>query len=225
MVQKVGEPLLLPLPCGLSYAGQSLCHAGPALRPERVWLVRIPRGPRPSLHHLLHRHAGFVRRLRRYYDGVRLLTSVHHWLRLFTFPTRAARRSPTPRSDVRPPRFQRDPFERDGFFDHGRATAPRLAGPLMLPSTFPTVSASATGISRLIGPPHSIAVYASRPPSPTELAQHSLPGRTLLPCLCRTSTGWIAPALLAHRELRKCGNAPVGPGAGAIPALPRRDNP
>jgi hypothetical protein len=43
--------------------------------------------------------------------------------------------------------------------------------------------------------PHAIAVYASRPLSPG-LTQHSLPsGRC--PLLGR-STGWIAPACLAH---------------------------
>jgi hypothetical protein len=77
---------------------------------------------------------------------------------------------------MRSPRFRRDPFVRDGVFDHGRATAPRIPGPQMSPSTFPTVSASASSIvSRLNSPPHTIVVYASRPPSPTT-PQHSQPG-------------------------------------------------
>ena len=46
----------------------------------------------------------------------------------------------------------------------------------MLPSTLLTVSASASiWLSRLNSPPHTIAVYASQPPSPTT-TQHSLPG-------------------------------------------------
>ena len=46
----------------------------------------------------------------------------------------------------------------------------------MLPSTLLTGSASAVlWLSRLNGTPHTIAVYASRPPSPAT-TQHSLPG-------------------------------------------------
>ena len=59
----------------------------------------------------------------------------------------------------------------------------------MLPSTVPTVSASATlPISWLNPPPHPITVYASHPPSPTT-AQHSLPGGALPPCRGRSFTG------------------------------------
>ena len=53
-------------------------------------MARVPLGPRPSLHPLRHRCSGFVRGLLRYYGGVRLLGSVHHRLRLFTFPMRAS---------------------------------------------------------------------------------------------------------------------------------------
>jgi len=46
----------------------------------------------------------------------------------------------------------------------------------MLPSTLLTASASASlCLSRLNSTPHTIAVYASRPPSPAT-TQHSLPG-------------------------------------------------
>ena len=80
------------------------------------------------------------------------------------------------RSNAGPPRFRRDPFLRDGVFDHGRASAPRITGPHMLPSTLLTVSASAIlWLSRLNNLPHRIVVYASQPPSPTT-TQHSLPG-------------------------------------------------
>src|ERR1700686_5171587 len=87
--------------------------------------------------------------------------------------TRAAiRRWPS----VGSPRFQRDPFVRDGVFDLGRATAPRVAAPHMLPSA--TLKASASAIlllSRLNSPPRRIAVYAS-PWSLPSTAQPSLPG-------------------------------------------------
>jgi hypothetical protein len=53
-------------------------------------LARVPLGPRPSLHPLRHRCSGFVRGLLRYYGGVRLLGSVHHRLRLLTFPMRTS---------------------------------------------------------------------------------------------------------------------------------------
>ena len=52
VVEERGEPLLLPFLCDLPYAFQRLCHACPALRPARALLVRIPLGPRPSLHRL-----------------------------------------------------------------------------------------------------------------------------------------------------------------------------
>ena len=68
------------------------------LRPARALLVRIPLGPRPSLHRLRriqhHRRSlwgglfRFVRRLPSYYDKARLLGSVHHRLRFLTFPMR-----------------------------------------------------------------------------------------------------------------------------------------
>ena len=83
---------------------------------------------------------------------------------------------PVHRPNVRPPRFRRLPFVRDVFFDHGRASVPRIAGPHMLPSTLLTGSASAVlWLSRLNSTPHTIAVYASHPPSPAT-TQHSLPG-------------------------------------------------
>jgi hypothetical protein len=65
---------------------------------------------------------------------------------------------------------------RDVVFDPGRASAPRVAVPHMLPSTLLTVSASASlWISWLNSTPHTITVYASQPPSPAT-TQHSLPG-------------------------------------------------
>ena len=118
---------------------------------------------------------------------------VHHRLRFFTFPMQASRLcSLWP--DMRPLRFRRVPFGRDVAFDPGGATASRIAMPPMLPSTVPTVSASATLlISWLNPPPHPITVYASHPPSPTT-AQHSLPGGALPPYRGRSFTGRTSSA-------------------------------
>jgi len=55
LVEKRGEPLLLPLPCGLPYAAQRLGHARPGLRPVRALLIRIPLGPCPLLRRLRRR--------------------------------------------------------------------------------------------------------------------------------------------------------------------------
>jgi len=71
----------------------------PAQSPARAWLARIPLGPCPSLHQLRRRSLRFVRRLPSYYGGVRLLVSVHHRLRLLTFPMRAGNGNAVP---VRP---------------------------------------------------------------------------------------------------------------------------
>src|SRR5499427_4433990 len=70
MVEKRGEPLFLPVPCGLPYAAQRLGHALPALGPVRALLVRVSLGPCPLfkpgagswLHRLRRRRPGFVRR-------------------------------------------------------------------------------------------------------------------------------------------------------------------
>src|ERR1700739_4991271 len=96
--------------------------------------------------------------------------------------------------DRRPLRFRRVPFGRDVTFNPGGATASRIAMPHMLPSTVPSVSASAKLlISWLNPPPHPITVYASHPPSPTT-AQHSLPGGALPPYRGRSFTGRTASA-------------------------------
>jgi Domain of unknown function (DUF4113) len=73
-------------------------------------------------------------------------------------------------------RFGRDTVSFAAAGDHGRATAPRLTVPHMLPSATLTASASAgLLLSRLNSPPHTIAVYAS-PWSLPCMTQHSLPG-------------------------------------------------
>ena len=70
MVKERGEPFLLALPRGLSYALQRLCHACPVLRPARALLTRVSLGLGPSLHRLRRLLPGFVRKLRRYYGQV-----------------------------------------------------------------------------------------------------------------------------------------------------------
>src|SRR5580704_12870896 len=92
-------------------------------------------------------------------------------------PSRRGPDSPrAARSDARSPRFRRVPFVRDVALDPGRATAPRLSAPHMLPSAIVTASAPAnSGISWLIPTPHTITVYAS-PWSSPPTTQHSLPG-------------------------------------------------
>src|SRR5215469_13437687 len=63
--------------------------------------------------------------------------------------------------ETRSPRFRRDPFVRDVAIDPGRASAPRVAVPHILPSTLCTASApTLSQISWLIPTPHTIAVYA-----------------------------------------------------------------
>src|SRR5580692_2854782 len=118
---------------------------------------------------------------------------VHHRLRFLTFPMRTSRLCSLWPA-MRPLRFRRVPFGRDVAFDPGGATASRIAMPHMLPSTVPSVSASAKFfLSWLNPPPHPITVYASHPPSPTT-AQHSLPGGALPPYRGRSFTGRIASA-------------------------------
>src|SRR5271165_2986797 len=77
---------------------------------------------------------------------------VHHRLRFLTFPMRTSRLcSLWP--DMRPLRFRRVPFGRDVAFDPGGATASRIAMPHMLPSTVPSVSASAELLLSWLNPP------------------------------------------------------------------------
>src|SRR5262249_53690837 len=66
------------------------------------------------------------------------------------------------RPDMRSPRFRYDPFARDVALDPGRASAPRIAVPHMLPSSERKPSAPAmSDLSWLNPTPHAIAVYAS----------------------------------------------------------------
>src|SRR5215216_3149080 len=143
VVEQRREPLLPPLPCRSPYAVQRLGHVCPARRPGCALLARIPLGLRPWLHRLRSGSLRLVRRLHSYYGAIRLPASVHHRLRLLAFPMRALGHI-CHRPDAGPPRFRRDPLLRDVFFDHGRASAPRITVPHMLPSTLLTASASAS---------------------------------------------------------------------------------
>ena len=58
------------------------------LRTNRGGSCRLPLGPCPSLHRLRSQSPGLVHQLRSYYGRVRLPASVHHRLRLLTFPMR-----------------------------------------------------------------------------------------------------------------------------------------
>jgi len=107
-------------------------------------------------------------------------------------PTRAGRHEDV-RSAVRSPRFRCGPFVRDGVFYLGRASAPRVTTPHMLPSA--TLKASASAIlllSRLNSPPVRVLCTLRR--------GRRLPQRNTryqadaTPYLGRTCTGWIAPA-------------------------------
>ncbi len=158
-------------------------HASPLTFPPTD---RLPSAVSAAgFHQLCSRH-------HRYYATVRLLTSS---------ATASSPRLPVVArirqsglGEMRPPRFRRVPFIRNGVSDHGRAVAPRVTVRNMLPSTVTKVSASARlSLSRLNVPLRMIAVYASRPPSPTT-TQHSLQGGALPPYPRRTFTGWKAPA-------------------------------
>ena len=138
---------------------------------------------------------------------------VHHRLRFLTFPMRASRLCSL-WSDMRPLRFRRVPFGRDVAFDPGGATASRITMPHILPSTVPSVSASATLlISWLNPPPHPITVYASHPPLPTT-TQHSLPGGALPPTGAGLSPAGSRQLRLTHRN-RKFESISLQRGVGA----------
>ena len=172
MVEKRGELFLLPLPCGLPYAVQRLGHTSPALRPVRALLTRVPLGSQPWLRQLRHRSPGFVRRLRRYYSGIRLLWIVHQRLRFLTFPPRTMR--PEGRWSI-----QRSPGSRTRSFRTCQGLRPRRVGralaiarPSVLPSVKQTTSAPGIRtVSRLDGWPMRSPADASPAPSRTRCAR------------------------------------------------------
>jgi len=95
---------------------------------------------------------------------------------------------------MRPPRFRRVPFVRDGVLDRGRASTPRITASHMLPSTgTEDLGLCDINLSWLNSPPRTITVYASSAPSPMR-TQHSLPGGPLRPYPCGTCPRWNSPA-------------------------------
>src|SRR5215469_10332620 len=90
VVQERSEPLFLVIACCLTYPLERAERAFPALSPERVTLGRVPLGSFPSLPRLRCQSLGIVRRLRRFYETVRLPASVRHRRTSFDFPTRSA---------------------------------------------------------------------------------------------------------------------------------------
>src|SRR5262249_49882796 len=121
------------------------------------------------------------RRLRSYYDGVRLLVPVRHRLRLLAFPMQAATRhsNTTWRPDTRYPRFRRDPCARDVALDPGGTTMPPLAASQNCRSTMTTGPAPASSSLRgsLPHPPNRLCALRVR--HRCRLTQHSLPGGLL----------------------------------------------
>src|SRR6516162_8363718 len=115
------------------------------------------------------------------------------------------------RSDPRSPSFRCDPFARDVAFDPGRASAPCITAPHILPSSNRRPSAPATSDLSWLNPtPHAIAVYASQPLSPVA-TQHSLPsGRSSLlgpdlHRLDRTSFAWRTHSITSSARAESAG--------------------
>src|SRR6266853_1379236 len=77
MVKQSSKPFLLPFLGCLSHTAQSLGHSFPALCRARVGLNDVLLGPRPSLPNLRRGLLLFVRLVHRYYDAIRLLSTVH----------------------------------------------------------------------------------------------------------------------------------------------------
>jgi hypothetical protein len=138
-------------------------HAGSGAGSGACVAARLPSDRPPSLHHLRRRSGSAL------FEASSVLRSRPTPP---AFLSGSARSSFPPRPGTatavaggrRSPRFRRVPFRRDVVFDPGGATAPRLAAPHMLPSTFPTASASATsGISGLnTHPAGSLCTLRSR---------------------------------------------------------------
>jgi hypothetical protein len=159
-VKQRREPFLLQLPCRLPHAVEPGGHARPARCPVRAALARVPLGPRPSLRRLLRRPSAFVRRLPRYYDGVRLLTPVRHRLRPSGLPD-ADRRRPGGRAGDLPVPAQRA-YAHAGVCDHAGPGRRSHDAPLVLPSAETTASAPRRRhLSRLDTQPTRTPVNAS----------------------------------------------------------------
>ena len=109
---------------------------GHALPPTFPSAGPLPSTPSAAVHH------GFVRALHRYYEPVRFLACSPTASSHGDFLSRPGIAVATA-GQTRPPRFRRVPFRHDVVSDPGRATAPRITAPHMLPSTILNASASA----------------------------------------------------------------------------------
>ena len=103
---------------------------------------------------------------------------------------------------ARSPKFRRVPFARNGVFDLGRASAPRITVPHMLPSTCVTVSAPANLKFRgsIAHSMQSLCTLRHGRHLP-QRNTHYQAGAT--PYLGRTFTGWNTPACLAHHTHKR----------------------
>ena len=99
----------------------------PVLCPARALLVRVPLGPRPSLHRLRRRSPGFVRWLPRYYGEVRLLGFVHHRLQLLVFPMRTRGIPPLAKPEISRFPCKELPHMPGSWTTPGRAAARAIA--------------------------------------------------------------------------------------------------
>jgi hypothetical protein len=109
--------------------------------------------------------------------------------------------------ETRSPKFRCAPFVRDVAIDPGRASAPRVAVPHILPSTKCTASApTLSSISWLIPTPHTIAVYVpavadDHATLATRRPASALPGPDFYR-LDRTSLAWRTHFLTQRRHRR-----------------------
>ena len=176
--------------CQVRSCARSIRHRLPSLRPSPLPSTPSAAAPR-----------GFVRALHRYYEA-RPTPRLFHG----SFGSSPSCRGPgslrATAGQTRSPRFRRVPFVRDGIFDHGRATAPRIPGPHMLPSTFPTGSASAIFGFRgsITHPTRSLCTLRDRRRRRPRNTRYRAPA-TAYPR--RSSTGRTAPACLAHRKSKE----------------------
>ena len=147
----------------------------PVLSPGHASPLSFPPTEPPSLHALRRRSSRPCSGASSVLRGSSDSSPVPRQLRLLAFlpwPGIAAATA----GQTRSPRFRRDPFVRDMVYDHGRASAPRRSGTAHVAFDV----AYRLGLCIILAfaaqyIPHTIAVYASRQPSPTA-TQHSLPG-------------------------------------------------
>ncbi len=192
---------------GLARSEQSLVHLGelgwqrcPVLCPVPRRPAQSPLGSGPSL-----RLARFLRPHRQYYTPIRHPVSARPAASVV--PCRWPPPATSPEAPTGLPRFRHVPFVREMASDPGRAAAPRITAPFMLPSPQRTGSASATSVISWLNPiPHTIAVYASAPPLPVGPATLAT-GRLATPYPGGTSTRWTAPA------------SPGAPAATGVPTI------